>query len=69
MKVEIDLTKCKACGRCYDFASDVFERRPTGQSRAIRDAIPEDALDLMSSALAASNICPMGAISLEEDGR
>ncbi|MDA0339710.1 MAG: ferredoxin [Proteobacteria bacterium] len=66
MKVIIDLEKCVANGRCYDFNPDVFERGEKGKSSLKYVEIPDDA-DLRRQAEAGYMMCPAGAISLAEE--
>ena len=66
MKVIVDLEKCEASGRCYDFAEDIFERGEKGRAKLKMAEVPEDDMDLRTAAEFACNMCPTGAISVEE---
>ena len=65
MKVVIDLEKCVANGRCYDFNPDVFERGEKGKSKLVVDEIPDDDPELRRQAEAGYMMCPAGAITIE----
>ena len=66
MKVKVDLEKCESSGRCYDFAEDVFERGDKGRASLKINEIPDDDMDLRSMAEFACNMCPTGAITVED---
>lgn len=66
MRVKVDLEKCSAHGRCYNFSPEVFERGDQGKSKVIVGDIADDDLDLQGNARAASMMCPEGAIIIEE---
>lgn len=65
MKVFVDQSKCKAHGRCYEIAVDVFECGEAGKSKVINEHI--DNIDFKVQASSAEMMCPEGAITVEED--
>ena len=67
MKVTVDLNKCNGQGRCYEIATDVFERAPDGKSVVLLASIDEDDMDLLMQAESAQMMCPNAAISIDED--
>jgi ferredoxin len=67
MRVLVDLSKCKAEGRCYNIATEVFERGPEGKSRVRVAEIGEDDTDLQLQAQSAEMMCPEGAVTVEGD--
>jgi ferredoxin len=67
MKVSVDLAKCKAHGRCYNFAPDVFERGPKGQAVVLKPEISDDDAELIGAANTGFMMCPEGAIALEDE--
>ena len=66
-KVTIDLSKCEASGRCYEYSDDVFAKGPMGKSKPLMAEISDDDWDLRASAEAAANSCPAGAIIAEDE--
>ena len=67
MKVTVDLNKCKAQGRCYDIATEVFERGADGKSVVIVADIDEDNIDLLMQAETAQMMCPAAAVDIDEE--
>jgi ferredoxin len=67
MKVKVDLSKCNGEGRCYEIATDVFERGPDGKSVVtVAEIDPQDA-DRCVQAGSAEMMCPSAAITVETD--
>jgi ferredoxin len=67
MKVKVDLNKCKAEGRCYEIATEVFQRGSDGKSMVALANISDDDTDLLMQAESAQMMCPSAAISIDED--
>ncbi|MBI1179440.1 MAG: ferredoxin [Alphaproteobacteria bacterium] len=67
MKVVVDREKCKAHGRCYTFAPDAFERGPKGKGVARHAHVSDDDADLLGAAETGFMMCPVGAISVDEE--
>ena len=67
MKVRVDLNRCKAQGRCYNIATEVFQRGPKGKSIVIVEEIDNDDTDRQLQAQSAEMMCPEAAISIEDD--
>ena len=67
MKVKVDLSKCNGEGRCYEIATDVFERGPDGKSVVTVAEIDADDTDRCVQAGSAEMMCPSAAISVETD--
>jgi ferredoxin len=67
MKITVDHGKCKAHGRCYTFAPDVYERGPKGQGVPKVSEISDDDMDLQGAAETGFMMCPVGAITVDED--
>lgn len=65
MRVLVDHSKCKAHGRCYEIAVDVFECGEHGKCKVISEHI--DDVDHKVQASSAEMMCPEGAITVEED--
>jgi ferredoxin len=65
MRVVIDAERCDAMGTCVDVAPDVFTQDLDGYSTLIEERPPEGLHDAVRDAVAQ---CPVGAISLVEDG-
>lgn len=67
MKVTVDLEKCKAHGRCYGAAPELFERGPKGQPIVKTPEFSQDDDDLNAAAQTGFMMCPEGAVILEDD--
>lgn len=67
IRVSIDLTKCEASGRCYNYAADVFEVGPKRQAKVIVSEISDDDWEVQASAESAAVMCPADAIVVESD--
>lgn len=67
MKVTVDLNRCKGEGRCYEIATEVFEKGPDGKSKVVVAEIDDDDMDLLMQAESAQMMCPTAAISVEQD--
>ena len=67
MKVVVDLSKCKGEGRCYDIATDVFERGSDGKCVVLVAEIDADDADRCVQAGSAEMMCPSAAITVEAD--
>lgn len=66
MKVKIDQNLCRGRGRCYSNEPDLFGEGEDGKGVIKIADIPDDDIDTQSAARAASMMCPMGAIEIEE---
>ena len=64
MKVRIDLEKCYMSGECYYNHPELFEMGEGGEPVAKASRI--EAADLQLHARQAAEVCPAGAILLEE---
>lgn len=65
MRLTIDPTLCKAEGRCYRSYPDLFLRGQDGKG-IVDIRSKQDPEDIQLDAQAAANLCPRGAILLEE---
>jgi len=65
MKVIIDPALCQSQGRCYASFPDLFERTDNGKGVVI-STIDLDDQDVRFDLQAAANICPRGAIRIED---
>lgn len=61
-KVRVDPDKCANCGTCYAVFPDVFEPTADGKARVKDDANLEG-----KSMEDLKNVCPSGAIIVEEE--
>ena len=66
MRVKVDLNKCEGHGRCYSYSPDVFDEGEDRKTKLLVENIPDDDFDLQSEARTAANMCPVGAIDIEE---
>ena len=66
MKVTLDTTLCQSQGRCYNSFPDLFERSESGKGALISTVDVSDD-DVRFDLQAAANLCPRGAILIEED--
>lgn len=66
MKVTVDLSLCQSQGRCYNSFPSLFERGEAGKGVLINGADLDDQ-DVRFDLQAAANLCPRGAIRVEED--
>ena len=63
MKVTVDFDVCAATGQCMQICPEVFEVRSDGYLYVLQD---EPAEELHTRVREAADMCPTGAISLEE---
>ena len=61
MKINVDKEKCIGCGACVAACPDVFEMDDDGKSK-VKENADLSKCDVNS----AINVCPVGAISVEE---
>jgi ferredoxin len=64
MRVVIDYDVCASTGSCMQTCPEVFEVRSDGFLYVLQDEPPEA---LWPAVRTAAELCPTGAISLEED--
>lgn len=62
-KLCVDKSSCIGCGFCFSSFPDLFESDENGLSQVKVETIEEDNQD----AIAASEGCPTGAISIKEE--
>jgi ferredoxin len=62
MRVTVDLDTCASTGGCVHQAPTVFEIRDDGMLHILQD---EPSEDLRAQVMAAEELCPTGAISIE----
>ena len=65
MKATVDQTLCQSQGRCYNSFPDLFERTAGGKG-ALVASVDLDDQDVRFDLQAAANLCPRGAIRIEE---
>lgn len=63
MRVVVDFDVCASTGSCMQVAPEVFEVRSDGYLHILQE---EPAADLQDKVREAAELCPTGAISLEE---
>lgn len=63
MKVTVDFDKCASTGACMQASPEVFEVRSDGYLYILQD---EPGADLIESVHEAADLCPTGAITIEE---
>ncbi len=63
MKVNVDYDKCVSSGSCTQLAPEVFEIRDDGYLYVLQEEPPAELHDKVREA---EELCPTGAISLEE---
>lgn len=63
MKVTVDFDACMSTGSCASLAPDVFEVRDDGYLYVL---IEEPGPELHDDVRSAADLCPTGAITLEE---
>jgi ferredoxin len=66
MKVTLDTNLCQSQGRCYNSFPDIFERSASGKGALIATVDVDDE-DIRFDLQAAANLCPRGAILIEDD--
>lgn len=64
MKVIVDQDICIGDGSCADVCPKVFEMREDGLAYVIEDNPSEDLKEMVTEAI---EICPVDAISIEDD--
>ncbi|HEY2263649.1 MAG TPA: ferredoxin [Streptosporangiaceae bacterium] len=64
MKVTVDQDKCCGAGNCVMLAPDVFDQREDDGIVVLLD--PEPGADLHDAVREAADVCPAGAISVDE---
>lgn len=65
MKATIDTSLCQSQGRCYNSFPDLFERGANGKGILI-STVDLDDDDVRFDLQAAANLCPRGAIQIED---
>ena len=63
MKVTVDFDVCASTGACMQVCPEVFEVRSDGYLYILQE---EPAAELQDKVREAADLCPTGAISLEE---
>lgn len=63
MKVSVDFDACMSTGGCASIAPDVFEIRDDGYLYVLQEEPPAELHDDVRTA---ADLCPTGAISVEE---
>lgn len=63
MKVVVDFDMCASTGSCMQIAPEVFEVRSDGYLYILQE---EPAADLEEKTREAADLCPTGAISIED---
>ena len=63
MKVSVNFDNCASTGACTQMCPDVFEIRNDGFLYVLNENPPED---LREAVTAAEEICPAGAITIEQ---
>jgi len=64
IKVWVDKNKCIACGACVAIAPEIFEFGSDGKSQSKFNEIEDE--NLIQKAKEAKEVCPTGAINIEE---
>lgn len=65
MRVKVDLNKCEGQGRCYEIATEVFERGPDGKAVVLVAEIDAEDTERCLQAESAEMMCPASAISVD----
>lgn len=63
MKVSVNFDNCASTGACTQMSPDVFELRSDGMLYVLNENPPAE---LHESVVAAEEICPTGAITIEQ---
>jgi len=63
MKVKVDQDKCIGCRACVATAPELFDIDEEGLSYALHEKVEDDAIE---QAKLAADVCPTGAIEVEE---
>ncbi|MBK9740366.1 MAG: ferredoxin [Actinobacteria bacterium] len=63
MRVVVDFDVCASTGNCMQMCPDVFEVRADGYLYILMDEPPEQLRDKVTSA---ADMCPTGAITIED---